>query len=273
MRINKTTLLAGIAALALIAGAGAVSAQQTGNEQGNKQPNAASQKMNKGGANQNAGAQNKTGGQMGQNAAGANNSKMGENAGAQNQNRGNMQRNAENHGSMGKNAAQQNRHQHSAQRSQHERAMSGREGMNRQTAQGHERFGRNAAQRNAQAGPRNERNARAGQRNGQNTAAQERNGLQGLQGNARVNTQINDQQRTRIRQTVIDARGAPRVDHVDFNIAVGTVVPRTGVRIMPVPAALVAIDPTWRGLRYFVYEQELVLVDPNTMTIVAVINV
>ena len=89
----------------------------------------------------------------------------------------------------------------------------------------------------------------------------------------RVNVQINDQQRTRIRETVIDARGAPRIDHVDFNVAVGTVIPRTGVRIVPVTPELVQIDPSWRGLRYFVYEQELVLVDPATMTIIAVVNV
>jgi hypothetical protein len=88
-----------------------------------------------------------------------------------------------------------------------------------------------------------------------------------------VNVQINDQQRTRMRQTVIDARGAPRVAHVDFNVTVGTVIPRSGVRIVPVPETLVTIDPSWRGLNYFIYEQELVLIDPATMTIVAVINV
>ena len=69
------------------------------------------------------------------------------------------------------------------------------------------------------------------------------------------------------------AHGAPRIGHIDFNVAVGTVIPRTGVRIIPVTLALVQIDPSWRGLRYFVYEQELVVVDPASMTIVAVVNV
>jgi hypothetical protein len=35
----------------------------------------------------------------------------------------------------------------------------------------------------------------------------------------------------------------------------------------------VQIEPAWRGLNYFIYEQELVLIDPATMTIVAVVMV
>jgi Protein of unknown function (DUF1236) len=260
MRKQRNTLLAGIAALALIAGAGAASAQQTGNEQhGAKQPNAASQPMNKGGAamGENAGAQNKAGGKMNQNTAQENKTggKMNQNAAEENRNQ-----------KMGQNAEQQT-HRSMTQRSAQNRhgrlhTMAGREGYKRQTtAQEREHFGnhQNAAQRN--------------ERNGQATAARERNGLQGLQGNARANVQLNDEQRTRIRQTVIDARGAPRIDHVNFNIAVGTVVPRTGVRFVPVPATLARIEPSWRGLRYFIYEQELVLIDPATMTIVAVVTV
>lgn len=234
MKKQRNTLLAGIAALALIAGAGAASAQQTGNEEhGAKQPNAASQQMDKGSATmgKNTGAENKTGGKMDRNAAEENKAggKMDRNAADEKSSRSKMGNNAEQmHGNMTR---------HSAQNPQRTRA----------------------AQRN--------------ERNGPPTAGEQRNGLKGLQGNARVNVQLNDEQRTRIRETVIDARGAPRIDHVNFNIAVGTVVPRTGVRIVPVPATLVTIQPAWRGLNYFVYEQELVLIDPATMTIVAVVTV
>jgi Protein of unknown function (DUF1236) len=258
MRKQRNTLLAGIAALALIAGTGAACAQQTDNqEHGAKQPNAASQPMNKGGAamGENGGAQN-TGGKMGENAAEENKAggKINQNAAEENRNNSKMGQNAEQHRSMTQHSVQ-NRHG-----TQH--TMAGREGNKRQTtAQERERFGnqQNAVQRN--------------ERNGQATAAGERNGLQGLQGNARVNVQLNDEQRTRIRETVINARGAPRIDHVAFDIAVGTVVPRTGVRFVPVPETLVTIEPAWRGLRYFIYEQELVLIDPATMTIVAVVTV
>ena len=113
-----------------------------------------------------------------------------------------------------------------------------------------------------------------GKANATTARDQDRGKLKGLQGNASgVNVQLNDRQKTQIRTTVIQARNAPRVDHVNFDIAVGTAVPRGGVRIVPVPATLVQIEPSWRGYEYFVYEQEVVIVNPRDMTIVAVLVV
>jgi hypothetical protein len=134
--------------------------------------------------------------------------------------------------------------------------------------------GRNAAE--------GERNGKAAQeqnqeqnRNGRdsNTAAQrERNGTQGLQGNASgMHAQLTDEQRTRIRGTVINAAGAPRVGHVNFDVTVGTVIPRDGIHIVPVPEMLVQIEPEWRGFLYFVYEDEVVIVNPSDMRIIAVV--
>jgi hypothetical protein len=99
-----------------------------------------------------------------------------------------------------------------------------------------------------------------------------RNGLQGLQGNASRVT-LSDEQRTNIRQTVMGGHGAPRVSHVDFDLAVGTVIPRGHIHIVPVPRMLVNIEPAWRGFLYFIYEDELVIVDPSDMRIVAVVPV
>jgi hypothetical protein len=99
-----------------------------------------------------------------------------------------------------------------------------------------------------------------------------RNGLQGLQGNASHVT-LSDEQRTKLRQTVIGAHGAARVSHVDFDLAVGTVIPRGRIHIVPVPRMLVDIEPTWRGFLYFIYEDELVIVDPRDLRIVAVLPV
>lgn len=96
--------------------------------------------------------------------------------------------------------------------------------------------------------------------------------MEGLQGNATgLNRPLNDQQRTSIRDTVIHAPGAPRVGNVDFDVTVGTVIPRGRIHVMPVPQTLVGIDPAWRGFRYFVYEDEVVIVNPRTMRIVAVV--
>jgi uncharacterized membrane protein len=111
----------------------------------------------------------------------------------------------------------------------------------------------------------------------------EHNGsLKGLQGNAAMpmkgggaggNVQLSDQQRTTIRDSVIDASGAPRVGHVDFNVSIGTVIPRREIHVVPVPETLVRIEPRWRGFLYFVYEDEVVIVNPRTMRIVAVVTV
>ena len=105
----------------------------------------------------------------------------------------------------------------------------------------------------------------------------ERNGhLKGLQGNAAIPMQgshlsLTPEQRTRIRDTVIDARGAPRVGHVKFDVRVGTLVPRRDVHIVPVPETLVQIDPGWRGFLYFIVRDDVVIVNPRDMRIVAVL--
>jgi Protein of unknown function (DUF1236) len=101
-----------------------------------------------------------------------------------------------------------------------------------------------------------------------------RSGLQGLQGNASgTHVTLSDEQRTKIRQTIIGAHGAPRVSHVDFDLSVGTVIPRGRIHVVPVPSMLVNIEPGWRGFLYFIYEDELVIVDPRDLRIVAVLPV
>ena len=128
----------------------------------------------------------------------------------------------------------------------------------------------------------NSRNAQGVNRdnksNNEGTTAQERNIPRGLQGNASGQMQgakvnLSSQQRTQIRRTVINARGAPRVGHVDFDVRVGTAIPRDRIHIVPVPETLVQIDPAWSGFLYFVYEDEVVIVDPSDMQIVAILPV
>ena len=102
--------------------------------------------------------------------------------------------------------------------------------------------------------------------------------LKGLQGNTSIPMQgshvtLTSKQRTTIRDSVIDARGAPRVGHVDFNVAVGTVVPRDRIHAVPVPETLVRIDPQWHGYLYFIVEDQVIIVNPRDMRIVAVLDV
>jgi hypothetical protein len=121
----------------------------------------------------------------------------------------------------------------------------------------------------------NERNATTQQRGNNRNAAEEQLGRNSrLQGNASgTNVQLNDQQRNEIRATVIEKSGAPRVGHVDFDVTVGTAIPRGRIHVVPVPETLVRIEPAWRGFSYFVYEDEIVVVDPHDYKIVAVLPV
>ena len=82
------------------------------------------------------------------------------------------------------------------------------------------------------------------------------------------------EQRTRIRETVLRGGNAPQVERASINFAltVGTVVPRT-VRLVAVPALIVEVHPAWRGYLYFVVDDEIIIVEPGSLRIVAVIAV
>jgi Protein of unknown function (DUF1236) len=69
----------------------------------------------------------------------------------------------------------------------------------------------------------------------------------------------------------VKERSAPRVDRVDFNVSVGTRVPRS-VHFVPVPRSIVEIEPSWRGYDYFMIGDQIIIVDPRSMEIVAVID-
>ncbi len=88
---------------------------------------------------------------------------------------------------------------------------------------------------------------------------------------ARTNVQLSAEQRAHIRKAIIEARNAWRVSSVDFDLAVGSVVPRGPVQVVPVPDVLVQIKPEWLGLLYFVYDSQIVIVDPGDMRIVAIV--
>ena len=80
-------------------------------------------------------------------------------------------------------------------------------------------------------------------------------------------TNITEVQRTKIKE-VFRGRPGPRLTRVSFRIGVGAFVPRT-VRIVPVPAEIIAIYPGWEGYSYFETADEIVIVDPMSFAIVA----
>jgi hypothetical protein len=85
-----------------------------------------------------------------------------------------------------------------------------------------------------------------------------------------VNVDLSPEQRTRIHEVLIKERGAPRVANVDFSLTVGTRVPRS-IHLVRVPQTIVEIEPVWRGFDYFLVGDDIVVVNPRTLEIVAVI--
>jgi hypothetical protein len=86
-----------------------------------------------------------------------------------------------------------------------------------------------------------------------------------------VTVKLTPEKRTRIHEVIVNERNAPRVSSPDFNVSVGTRVPRT-VRFATLPRTIVEIEPEWRGFEYFMIGDQIVIVDPKTMEIVAVLD-
>jgi len=95
-------------------------------------------------------------------------------------------------------------------------------------------------------------------------------GAAGTKSNVTVN--ITPEKRTRIHEVIVQERNAPRVSRPNFNVSVGTRVPRT-VRFAALPRTIVEIEPEWRGFEYFMIGDQMVIVDPRSMEIVAVVDV
>ena len=90
--------------------------------------------------------------------------------------------------------------------------------------------------------------------------------------NTNVNVNLNPEQRTKIRETVIRRSDAPRLSksNINFNLSVGTTVPRS-VHVATLPAEVIEIHPAWRGFMYFLVGDEIVVVEPGSLRIVAVL--
>jgi len=87
----------------------------------------------------------------------------------------------------------------------------------------------------------------------------------------RASVNLTPEKRTRIREVIVQQRNAPRVSSLNFNVSIGARVPRT-VRFVALPRTIVEIEPAWRGFEYFMIGDEIVIVDPRSMEIVAIIE-
>jgi hypothetical protein len=90
-------------------------------------------------------------------------------------------------------------------------------------------------------------------------------------GQAGAGAKLSTEQRTKI-TTVIRGEHVAPSNNVNFSIAVGTRVPREGVTFRPLPADVVTIYPEWRGYEFFLVRDQIIVVDPRTLEIVAVLD-
>jgi len=97
----------------------------------------------------------------------------------------------------------------------------------------------------------------------QNTAGQ------GSQGSAK-SVQLSSEQRTKIHASLANNGRAERITNANFTIRVGARVPRT-VRFYPLPVEIVDIVPEYQGYDYVLVGDEILIIDPETLEIVAVL--
>ena len=89
-------------------------------------------------------------------------------------------------------------------------------------------------------------------------------------GQAGAGAKLSTEQRTKI-TTVIKSQHVQPTTNVNFSISVGTRVPRS-VHFHPLPAEIVEIYPSWRGYEFILVHDQIVVVDPRTLEIVAVLE-
>ena len=89
-------------------------------------------------------------------------------------------------------------------------------------------------------------------------------------GQAGAGAKLSTEQRTKITSVIREQHVAP-VNNVNFSISVGTRVPRE-VSFHPLPAEIVTIYPDWRGYEFFLVRNQIVVVNPRTLEIVAVLE-
>jgi hypothetical protein len=107
------------------------------------------------------------------------------------------------------------------------------------------------------------KNAASNNNKQQNTTGQ---GAAGGRGAANLSTE----QKTKIRTVVKEKVHAQPLTNVNFSISVGTVVPRS-VHFYPLPAEVVTIYPQWRGYEFILVNDEIIIIEPSSYKIVAII--
>jgi hypothetical protein len=132
----------------------------------------------------------------------------------------------------------------------------GREG--RTSAQGRE------DRMNAEQKGGREDRLNAEQKGGVSTQSQTTTGQVG------AGAKLSTEQRTKITSVIREQHVEP-LNNVNFSISIGSRVPRD-VRFRPLPADVVTVYPEWRGYEFILVRDQILVVDPRTHEIVAVLD-
>ena len=89
------------------------------------------------------------------------------------------------------------------------------------------------------------------------------------QGAAAVSAKLSTEQRSKITTIIRQQKVEPA--HLNISVRVGTRVPES-VRFYPLPVEVVAIYPEWRGYDYILVGDEIVVIDPRSHEIVAILE-
>jgi Protein of unknown function (DUF1236) len=96
------------------------------------------------------------------------------------------------------------------------------------------------------------------------------NATVGERGERGRSVQLSEDQRSQVK-TIVSRGNAPRFNgNVDFDVRVGTRIPRT-VHFTALPEDIVRIVPEYRGFDYVLIRDEILIIDPDTLEIVAII--
>lgn len=135
--------------------------------------------------------------------------------------------------------------------------------------------GRDAAPAGAdkpRAGQSENEQRRSGGERGQQPAKPDSKTEGGRDGSsAAAPAKIDTQQRSKLKEHRTEFR-AGRVDNVNFSISIGASVPQS-VTLHPLPPTIVEIVPAWRSYRFVMVKEQIIIIDPETHAIVAIVEV
>ena len=89
-------------------------------------------------------------------------------------------------------------------------------------------------------------------------------------GQAGAGARLSTEQRTKI-STVIRGQHVEPITNANFAISVGARVPRE-VSFRRLPSEVITVYPEWRGYEFFLVRDQIIVVNPRTMEIVAVLD-